>query len=392
MLRQITEEQPAPPTTVNPELDADLEIILLKVLAKDQERRYQSAETLAIRRRLLGDDDDPLIAQSLMDLASALWRCGGRERYAEAERLYGDALALYREAGPAQQRGLARCLHSLASLRLRQDEHDRAEPLLAESLAIIRSLGDEQRPYAVELIHDYATFLSWAGDYEKADELLRESLVITPLAFGQIKMPYLLWELGKVRHAMRDYAEAEAMYRESLVASCTRLTEKYPEAGDRLLQCMIPLLAEDHGTLEATAYLRVFQELRGIKWVPRLQLAQGLFDVGVLRLDQDDAMGAEDLLRESLDIRNNRMPHDHVQVAVSKSALGGCLVQLGQFAEAESLLTVAHTVFQGELGEESRPTKAALRRLIELYDQWKKPERAALLVQPVPQIEGVPGV
>ena len=99
-------------------------------------------------------------------------------------------------------------------------------------------------------------------------------------------------------------------------------------------------------------------------------------------------MGAEDLLRESLDIRNNRMPHDHVQVAVSKSALGGCLVQLGQFAEAESLLTEAHTVLQGELGEENRPTKAALRRLIELYDQWKKPERAALLVQPVRRLKG----
>ena len=355
-------------------------------------------QALAVRRRLFGDDDS-LVAQSTMDLASALWRCGGKERYPEAERFYADALALYREAGPTEQRGLARCLHSLASLRLRQDQHDRAEPLLAESLAIIRSLGDEHHPYAVDLINDYATFLSWAGDYEKADELLRESLIITPRAFGQVAMPYLLWELGKVRHLQHDYVAAEAMYRESLVTSCTRLTEKYPEAGDRLLQCMSPLLAEDRSAIEASAYLRIFQELRGIKWVPKLQLAQGLFDVGVLRLDQDDAKGAEDLLRESLDIRNNQMPHGHVQVAVSKSALGGCLVQLGQFAEAEPLLTEAHTVLKGELGAESRPTKTALRRLIELYDQWKKPERAASLVKPAPQfdhitapqVEGVPG-
>jgi eukaryotic-like serine/threonine-protein kinase len=56
-LNRVRQQQPLPPSRLNSRVPRDFEIICLKCLDKDAERRYPSAEALAAElRRFLGGE------------------------------------------------------------------------------------------------------------------------------------------------------------------------------------------------------------------------------------------------------------------------------------------------------------------------------------------------
>lgn len=78
-LRRVSEEDPAPPRTLNRNVPPDLEAVALKCLEKDPARRYGSARELAedLRRWL---DGRPVTARRLT-AARRLWRFARRRRW-----------------------------------------------------------------------------------------------------------------------------------------------------------------------------------------------------------------------------------------------------------------------------------------------------------------------
>jgi eukaryotic-like serine/threonine-protein kinase len=96
---------------------------------------------------------------------------------------------------------------------------------------------------------------------------------------------------------------------------------------------------------------------------------------------------AEPLVREGLRIRSlapNLVPsrrrtflEDDWSVGATKSLLGGALVALKQYDEAETVLLDARRDLEASSTPRPSEIKATITRLVELYAAWGKPEMAA---------------
>jgi serine/threonine protein kinase/Tfp pilus assembly protein PilF len=119
---------------------------------------------------------------------------------------------------------------------------------------------------------------------------------------------------------------------------------------------------------EATAIGRARHE-------PTVQLAQSLNDLGVLRREGGDAVGATPLLEEALAMRRRLLGSEHKDVAVTLVELGRAYQNRGAGDRAEALFREALEIRRRVFGEEHRETatsKSALALLL-----WNRGDIAA---------------
>jgi anion-transporting ArsA/GET3 family ATPase len=71
------------------------------------------------------------------------------------------------------------------------------------------------------------------------------------------------------------------------------------------------------------------------------------------------------------------LPERHRKIVFAKSQLGEVLLALGRPEEAEPLLLDSHKALTAEFKEEDEEIELVVENLIELYEAWGKPEKAA---------------
>jgi len=116
-------------------------------------------------------------------------------------------------------------------------------------------------------------------------------------------------------------------------------------------------------------YRRAFSE-------PTQYLATAMIGLGAVLTDLHKPCEAEPLLREGLTIYRSSMEKGHWQIARVESVLGGCLVALQRFEEAELLLLESYRTLKAKRGDKDKHTQQALNRMIKLYEAWGKPDKA----------------
>ena len=96
-------------------------------------------------------------------------------------------------------------------------------------------------------------------------------------------------------------------------------------------------------------------------------------ELAVSKIELGKFAEAEPLLRTCLHIRRGTLDEPHWLTAYTESLLGECLTELGQHEEAEPLLINSYP----SLEEHPEQARAALQRIIRLYDTWDRPDQAA---------------
>src|SRR5262249_4002293 len=114
------------------------------------------------------------------------------------------------------------------------------------------------------------------------------------------------------------------------------------------------------------------------------RLAASLAACGAVLVELPAWADAETVLRECLAIRGEKEPDDW-RTFNAKSLLGAALLGQQKYADAEPLLVEGYEGMkkrqpapgQHGAGPDPEQLTEALERLVQLYDQWEKPDQAA---------------
>jgi tetratricopeptide (TPR) repeat protein len=256
------------------------------------------------------------------------------------------------------------------------------------------------------------------GYYKEAEDLLRSSLS-TYEGLGKSYEPDLaaaLTALGVLRHERGDYQEAEALYRRALPIIEKQSGKESADAMSILNN--LALLLQDQGKLDEAAsfFRRILETDRKLDAKNQVNIASDLSNTGRLLLQKKDYDAAEPYLREAVDIMRKEkhawlsmslgnlgelltakgayanaeatyaealdlgikaFGEKNQDVAKIRSKYSVCLVNLRKFDEAEKQLLIALPILRDTAGDKDEMTQKAIRRLIELYREWGKPDQAA---------------
>ncbi len=205
-------------TAINQEENLANSLVWLAYLYNLQ-GRYAEAEplhlqALAIRQRQLGDDH-PGVANSLNNLAY-LYNLQGR--YAEAEPLHLQALAIRQRQLGDDHPDVASSLNNLAHLYRFQGRYVEAEPLYLQALAIRqRQIGDDY-PSVATILNNLAHLYRSQRRYIEAEPLHLQALTIRQRQLGDNHpdVANSLNNLALLYYSQGRYAEAEPLYLQAL--------------------------------------------------------------------------------------------------------------------------------------------------------------------------------
>ena len=334
---------------------------------------------LEAARRCWGDQHEQ-IARILNNLGTVLQNQGA---YDEAEALQRETLAMRRQLLGDEHEHVAISLNNLAVLLRIKGDYAGAEPLYREALAIRRRLLGNEHPDVANSLNNLALLLHYCGQYDEAEALYREALDMLrkTLPAGHPHVAYTLNSLGGLLQLRGDNDGAETLFREALAIRRKALPAQHPAVA-RSLSNLGTVLRNKGEYAEAEVFYReALAIVRATLPADHPVIAARMERLALVLIDQGQYAEAEALLREVLTIRQKTLPSDSRAFAGTESRLGGCLTLAGRYDEAEALLLRSYEILK-DCPEDATPAQRTaldenVRRVVELYDAWDRPEQAA---------------
>lgn len=334
------------------------------------------AKSVPAAERVLGAED-PHTLSGMSTLARVYSNTG---RYAEAETLSVKVLEMRRRVSGAEHPETLTAMNNLAALYSRQAKYDVSAPLLAQVLDTRRRVYGEDNRTTLNARYNLAVADSGLGKLDAAEKLLRENLAAARRLLGD-RHPETLTNIAKLASICGQegkYAEAESLCRPAVEASKSVRGPEHPDTLATLI-ILAGLYQEQGKFSEAdpilTQALETSRRTLGPAHATTRNCAVSLAKV---RLQQGKYTEAEALLRGSLDARDDEGPYSW-QPFDRRSLLGLSLMEQSKFAEAEPLLVAG---YRGLAQRKAvLPATVSLwragERIIQLYTNWGRPERAA---------------
>jgi tetratricopeptide (TPR) repeat protein len=272
---------------------------------------------------------------------------------------------------------------SLAWVYQKQGKLELAEAMYVELLKVFTDKFGADRPSTVHIRMNLGLIYLIGEKLDQAEPHLLSVLQKAKSLYGEDHYRTAVTKsyVARLYRKQRKYDHAARLYEEILAKSKAK-----PGANDQFAPLVLGELALTH--LEAKKLdkaLPLIGEIvsgQGHQPVAEIPQFAGLLErIGLQLVEHEQYLQAENLLGRSLAIREKKVPDDWSTFS-TKSALGAALMGQKQYDKAEPLL------FDGYHGMRQREDKIpttvrknrlvdALDRLVQLYDNWNKPDEAA---------------
>ncbi len=407
--------------TEAPEAEVDVRATLgqaFQRLGRLEESEEQLRGALELCRARLPDDE---LRQADLNgyLGAVLLE---RDRLAEADPLLSAAAARLAElAGPRSHRAV-QVLMKLGRLRLAQGRTEEAETQMRRGLELAREgtsdFGEEDVASALGTLGQIATRKGRLAD---AEELQRGALEVQLRLHGEAH-PASVSALGNLACTLQledRLDEAESLHRRAVAQGAALQGERHPDQIARLnnlaglletrkrfpeaveLRRRVAALTEEvlgpahENTLIARGNLALLCAKGGSVDESECILSD-LLEIESARFGRGDprALGTRYnlawLLRqrgrfdeacaayvELLQLAGAALSPDDWQLALFRAGLGGCLLSMKRYEDAELVLLQACFDLERLLGPAHQHARTARTRLVELYTAWGRSEQAA---------------
>lgn len=313
-------------------------------------------------------------------------------KYDAAEPLFRETIAAESEVQGPEHPDTLVTKGELGLLLQEVGRLDEAQIVLRDVLDAQRRQVGPQHPETCRAMGNLAHLLHVRGEYAEAERLERAALdgLRTQLGPDHPDAIVGLNNIAALVQAQGRIAEAEALFREVVGRFTTTFGATHRETLNALNSLATVLQDQDRLDEAAELYAQVLSAQRATlgddhfaTLTTQFNLATALLELG--RLDE-----ACTLLEESIQGAVAHLPPEHWYLANARSYLGLCLARRGEYAAAEELLTAAAQRLIEVFGVEHDRAQRAVRRVVELYTLWQRPEdvdawRAQLANPPEPE-------
>lgn len=407
-LQDISQDRQTKPGQLRKHLKGDLDTIILKMLRKEPERRYDSAEQLAydirhylagrpvkahpdsvgyrakkfIRRYKTGVAASTVIILLLISYAVTITWHSQRTQAAleqsqreteKAEQVTHFLISLFEQANPYRQNELSTVYNDTLT----------TYELLNQGARRVRKELSDQPVVQAKVMYKLGRIYRMLGHFDKAKPLLEDALTVqrNNPSTNALDLADNLHELARLLRNEGEIKRPTKLYHEALEIQRRHLGEEHADIAKNLYE--LGIIAARKGSFDQADSL--FKEglaiQKSVHGQDHPDVATGLHLLGILYNLKEEVHKAEQLLQQSLDIRKNHVSSDHPEIAETMDRLGQVLLKQGKIKEAEPLLNKAWDI-RKKLFQKTHPTRAvSLNNMGRLLHKKGNFDKADLMLQ-----------
>ncbi len=197
-----------------------------------------------------------------------------------------------------------------------------------------------------------ATILLLAGGSAAWIRVLYERATAQTLSFTQ---PLTAWEIQERRRQL-ERSDPQAAISRINAAELLRGLGAFEEA-ESICRKVIDAQGDAGADSRETLYAKVM--------------------LGRVLMDRGSPGEAQPILRDALRLLTKNYKDQKKEIANARAALGQCLTRLGFFPEAAGYLETAYPTIVETFGPRDARTREVIQALIDVYDGWGMPDKAA---------------